>query len=203
MVLSNHLNPGMTISVGNKLYRVESSVKVTVPKGTPFIKAKLRDLAANEVVEKSFKLNQSIDEVALTERHVEFLYPEGKDYLFLDIDSLEQVLIPDPGTPGDPAPTVTEGIKVVALLKAKPGLDGAAAIEDRWVRGHLIPKTMELKRLRGLRACIAPTERVGVQAFDAVELSVDDCFDATTVNRQAGVHLSQIGQRRILCGVHE
>ena len=31
----------MTVTIGGKLYRVDSSVKVTVPKGSPFIKTKL------------------------------------------------------------------------------------------------------------------------------------------------------------------
>jgi elongation factor P len=94
MATSNSMTPGMIISIGGKLYKIESNVKVTVPKGTPFIKAKLRDLSNNEVVEKSFKLNQPIQDVNLTERKLEFLYVEGKDYLFLDIGNLEQVLIP-------------------------------------------------------------------------------------------------------------
>lgn len=94
MVLSNQITAGMIVSVSEKLYRVESAVKVTVPKGTPFIKAKLRDLASNKVVEKNFKPNQNIDDVSLVERPMEFLYLEGKDYLFLDTKSLEQVLIP-------------------------------------------------------------------------------------------------------------
>lgn len=88
------ITTGMTISFGGKLYRIESSIKVTVPKGTPFIKCKLRDLHTNELVEKNFKPNQTVTEVTLTERNLEFLYPEGKDYLFLDIDILEQILIP-------------------------------------------------------------------------------------------------------------
>lgn len=94
MVISNQLHPGMTISVNGKLYRIESSVKVTVAKGTPFIKTKLRDMVSNEVVEKNFKLDQAIKDVSLIERHLEFLYPEEEDYLFLDINNLEQVLIP-------------------------------------------------------------------------------------------------------------
>lgn len=94
MVLSNQITAGMIVSVSEKLYRVESAVKVTVPKGTPFIKTKLRDLANNKVLEKNFKPNQNIDDVALVERPMEFLYLEGKDYLFLDTKSLEQVLIP-------------------------------------------------------------------------------------------------------------
>lgn len=94
MVTSNQLSPGMTISVNNKLYRVESSVKVTVPKGAPFIKTKLRDLVNNELIEKNFKVDQTVKDVNLIERKLEFLYLEGKDYLFLDIGNLEQVLIP-------------------------------------------------------------------------------------------------------------
>lgn len=94
MATSNQLTPGMTLSLNQKLYRVESSVKVTVPKGTPFIKTKLRDLGTDEIVEKSFKLNQPIKDVSLIERRLEFLYPEGDNFLFLDVVVLDQVLVP-------------------------------------------------------------------------------------------------------------
>lgn len=113
MVLSNQMTPGMTISVNNKLYRVESCVKVTVPKGAPFIKAKLRDLSTSDMVEKSFKLNQAIKDVTLTERALEFLYLEGEDYLFLDIGNLEQVLVPS-SIVGQMANYLKEGVDVKA-----------------------------------------------------------------------------------------
>lgn len=95
MAANKQLTPGMTISLNQKLYRVESCVKVTVPKGTPFIKTKLRDMASNQVIEKNFKADQTVTDVSLTERSLEFLYIEGKDYLFLDIGNLEQVLVPE------------------------------------------------------------------------------------------------------------
>lgn len=113
MVLSNQMNPGMTISINNKLYRVESCVKVTVPKGTPFIKAKLRDLSNNETTEKSFKLNQAIKDVTLAERALEFLYLEGEDYLFLDIGDLSQVIVPA-AIVGQMANFLKEGVDVKA-----------------------------------------------------------------------------------------
>lgn len=95
MVASNNITPGMTLSINGKLYRVESSVKVIVPKGTPFIKTKLRDLTTDDLVEKSFKLDQVVKDVTFAERRLEFLYLEGKDYLFLDIGNLEKVLVPE------------------------------------------------------------------------------------------------------------
>jgi elongation factor P len=84
----------MTISISGKLYRVESAVKVTVPKGSPFMKTKLRDLDSGQLSEKNFKPNQDVEEVLLQERRLEYLYPEGKQYLFLDIGNLEQVMVP-------------------------------------------------------------------------------------------------------------
>lgn len=113
MVASNHLSPGMTISIKDKLFRVESCVKVSVPQGAPFIKAKLRDLISNELVEKSFKLNQEIADVFLNERKMEFLYLEDKDYLFLDIGNLEQVLIP-PHIVAAKANYLKEGVEIKA-----------------------------------------------------------------------------------------
>jgi elongation factor P len=94
MTTANQITPGMTLNIDGKIYRVESSVKVTVAKGTPFVKTKLRNLITDETIEKNFKLDQSVQEVSLIERLLEFLYPEGKEYLFLDIGNLEQVEVP-------------------------------------------------------------------------------------------------------------
>lgn len=113
MVTSAHISPGMTISLNGKLYRVESSVKVTVPKGTPFIKTKLRDLVTNELTEKSFKPDLVIKDVSLVERKLEFLYPEGKGYLFLDVGTLEQVMVPGQIV-GNRVNYLKEGIDVMA-----------------------------------------------------------------------------------------
>lgn len=115
MATSNQLNPGMTISINNKLFRVESSVKVTVPKGTPFIKAKLKDLGTNETVEKSFKLNQPIKDVSLIEKRLEFLYPEGEEFVFLDIVNLDQVFVPSQIV-GKKVDFLKEGIELKAFF---------------------------------------------------------------------------------------
>src|SRR5579872_4132834 len=96
MLNSNNLAPGVTVSVDGKIYRVESCVKVTVAKGTPFIKTKLRNLVDDSTLEKNFKPDQMVQEVSLIERSLEFLYPEGKEYLFLDVGNLEQVFVPSP-----------------------------------------------------------------------------------------------------------
>lgn len=115
MVTSNQINPGMILSIGKKLFRVEASVKVTVPKGTPFIKTRLCDLTNNKILEKNFKLNQEITEVQLSERQLEFLYKEGKDYLFFDVATLDQILVP-PTVVGEKINLLKEGVEVTAAF---------------------------------------------------------------------------------------
>lgn len=118
MTTSNQLAPGMTLSLDGKIYRVESCVKVTVAKGVPFIKTKLKDLLSEDVVEKNFKLNQPIQDVSLAEKKMEFLYLEGKDYLFLDVGDLEQVLVPSQVI-GDKVNYLKEGTEIKAMFYGK------------------------------------------------------------------------------------
>ncbi len=113
MVQSNQLHPGITISINKKLLRVESAIKVTVAKGNSFIKTKLRDLSTNKVTEKNFKLKVEIQDVSLKEKNIEFLYIEGKKYLFFDINDFEHVLVPL-NIIGDKTNFLKEGTEVKA-----------------------------------------------------------------------------------------
>ncbi len=115
MTKNGQISPGMTINIEGKIFRVESCVKVAVTKGTPFIKTKLRDLMTDNVIEKNFKSDQIVKEVSLVEHQLEYLYPEGKNYLFIDISNLEQVLVPSKIL-GNAVHYLKEGIQVKALF---------------------------------------------------------------------------------------
>jgi len=92
-VTSNQLVPGMVVAIKEDFFRVESAVKVTMAKGASFIKVRLKNLTTEAVSEKNFKLGQILQEVLLVEKQLEFLYPEGKNYLFLDLNTLGQCLV--------------------------------------------------------------------------------------------------------------
>lgn len=115
MIKSNQIVPGMIISIGKKIFRVESSVMVTVSKGVPFIKTKLKNLMTEELVEKNFKQDQEVEEVKLIERTIEYLYMEGKNHLFLDIEELENVSI-DQSMIEDKVQFLKEGVQLKAMF---------------------------------------------------------------------------------------
>ncbi len=115
IIKSNQITPGITIVLEDKVFRVESCVKVTVAKGVPFIKTKLKNLMSEEMLEKNFKVDQEVEEVKLNDRRLEYLYMEGKKHLFLDIDDLQQVLV-DQEVIGNKVNYLKEGIVVSALF---------------------------------------------------------------------------------------
>lgn len=147
MVGQKQLAPGITISLNNKLYRVESCVKVTVPKGPPFIKAKLRDLSTKAIIEKNFKPDQPIKDVSMVERKLEFLYLEGKSYLFLDVGNLEQVMIPSTII-GEKVTYLKEGVD----LKASFFGDTVFSVELPQFLELMVAKVETLKGGKGDRA---------------------------------------------------
>lgn len=110
---SSQLVAGMTIQVGAVIYRVDTAQKVAPPRGDPFIKATLKLLGSDKTVEKSFKLDQTIEEVALVEKSLVYLYLEGKNYLFLDTENLIQVELA-PTVIGGKANFLKEGIYLKA-----------------------------------------------------------------------------------------
>ena len=115
MAKSTQISPGMTIEIGKKIYRVESAVKVSVAKGVPFMKTKLKSVTGDEEVEKNFKLDQDIKEVTLSEKKLEYLYQDEKDHLFLDVIDFEEAHVPTKIV-GDKIHFLKEGIQVKAML---------------------------------------------------------------------------------------
>ena len=172
MVSSNHLASGMTISVNDKIYRVESSIKVNVPKGAPFIKASLRDLSSGSLVEKNFKVNQTIQDVGLKERNLEYLYLEGKDFLFLDLDELEQILVPNKVV-GECSKFLKEGGRVTAHYHD----DNIYAVEHPQFLELMVARTEELK---GKKAQAANGDKLAILETGA-EMNVPPFIEAGDV----------------------
>jgi len=110
---SSQLVPGMTVNIDHKIYRIESSVKVTAAKGASFIKVSLRELLTDKLIEKNFKPDQDIEEVTMQEKTIVFLYIENKKYVFLDVEELSQVHL-EQGIIGHKVEFLKEGIELKA-----------------------------------------------------------------------------------------
>lgn len=94
MINANQIAPGVILSLEKKLFCVESISKTLSSNKVSQVQVKLRDIATDFIVDKKFDPSDQLKDVSLSERVLEFLYPDGKDFLFLDIETLEEVRIP-------------------------------------------------------------------------------------------------------------
>jgi elongation factor P len=60
-------------------------------KGGAMVRTKLRNVATGQIVEKTFRPEDKFEEAILERRKNQYLYKDGKNYYFMDMETFEQV----------------------------------------------------------------------------------------------------------------
>jgi len=63
-------------------------------KGQAFTRVKIRNLMTGAVLERTYKSGEKIEKADVEEKVMQYIYPEGTDYVFMDESTGEQVTIP-------------------------------------------------------------------------------------------------------------
>ena len=90
MVSANDLRRGMMIKVEKGLYSVTGFQWTKPGKGGAFIKARLRNIKKNVIIEKTFRATEKIENVYIEKRRMQYLYSDGEISIFMDLENFEQ-----------------------------------------------------------------------------------------------------------------
>jgi len=93
MISTNDFKTGVTIEYEGNVCQVIEFQHVKPGKGTPFVRAKLKNLRTGGVVETTFRAGEKVPRARLDKRQMQFLYEMGGDYTFMDNDSYEQITL--------------------------------------------------------------------------------------------------------------
>jgi len=85
---------GLTIIMDNDVYQIVDFQHVKPGKGGAFVRSKLRNLRTGNTLEKTWRAGEKMDQAILERKKMNFLYNQGDHYVFMDMDSYEQVEIP-------------------------------------------------------------------------------------------------------------
>lgn len=91
MTTAKQISPEMTLKVDGDIYTVEDVQNVKVAGG--LVRTKLKNVFTQQVLEKSFKIDQHVQEVSPVKRTLEFLYQKGKEFFFMDIGNYEIITV--------------------------------------------------------------------------------------------------------------
>lgn len=110
-VNANTMRPGHVMEMNGKLWVVIKQQIVQPGKGGAFIQLEMRDVRTGIKTEERFRTQESVERVRLDEHEMQFLYPEGDDFTFMDKENFEQLTIPR-SVIGEPAVFLQEGMTV-------------------------------------------------------------------------------------------
>jgi len=90
MVSANEFRQGVTFKMEGVVYEVVSFQHVQRPRLAPLVRAKIKNLKAGGVVERTFSPDDKFEDVQLEQRNLQFSYIDGDVYHFMDTESYDQ-----------------------------------------------------------------------------------------------------------------
>ena len=90
----NEITSGIGIRLDNVVYLVIDYSHVKPGKGSAFVRVRLKNIKTDSVIERTFRSSERLDEVALEERRLQYLYRSGDSFHFMDHTSYEEVVVP-------------------------------------------------------------------------------------------------------------
>ena len=120
MINTADFRNGITIDMDGTLYTLVYFQHVKPGKGGAFVRTRLKNLKTGAVMEKTFRAGEKVELAILDKRRMQYLYRDGNNYLFMDLDTYEQLPM-SPEEVGEAARYLVEGVTVdVPLYEGKP-----------------------------------------------------------------------------------
>jgi len=91
MISTNDFRTGQTIELEGDVYQIIEFQHVKPGKGSAFVRSKLRNLRTGAVIEKTFNAGEKIPKARIERREVQYLYNDGKEYNFMDMETYDQM----------------------------------------------------------------------------------------------------------------
>ena len=77
--------------LGGEIYSIVSFQHVKPGKGGAFVRTKLRNFKTGNLVDKTFRAGEKVEQAHLEEKKIQFLYHQGDFYYFMDQNNFEQL----------------------------------------------------------------------------------------------------------------
>ena len=81
---------GVKIELDGEPFNIVFFQHVKPGKGGAFVRTKLKNLRTGRVIERTFRSGEKVDEADVTENKMQYLYQDGDQFVFMDIQTYEQ-----------------------------------------------------------------------------------------------------------------
>lgn len=84
---------GMFVEFKNEPYQIVEFQHVNPGKGSAFVRTKLKGLKSGRTQEFTYKSGETVEELSILTREMQYLYKENQAYVFMDNETYEQLSV--------------------------------------------------------------------------------------------------------------
>lgn len=95
MIDATQIRKGMVILVDGVLYRVMDMQLITPGRWKAMVQTKLRNILTGTQTEHRFRSEERVEQAILEEVEMEYLYRDGDNFVFMNLETFDQISIPD------------------------------------------------------------------------------------------------------------
>lgn len=90
----NDIKNGMTVILDGNLCMIVEFQHVKPGKGPAFVRIKYKNLKTGSIVEQTFNTNLKLEKTHVDKLHMQYLYNDGTNYVFMNNEDYSQLEIP-------------------------------------------------------------------------------------------------------------
>ena len=91
MITAGDFRKGVTFEMDGAIYLVVDFLHVKPGKGSPFVRAKIKNIVTGQVQERTFNPSDKFKVAAIEKKEMQYLYNEGGLYYFMDMETYDQI----------------------------------------------------------------------------------------------------------------
>jgi elongation factor P len=90
MISTGELRKGVAIELDGELWQILDYHHIKMGRGSAQVRITLRNIKRGQTVERSFQAGTKWPRASMEKRPVQFMYRDGNDFHFMDLDSYDQ-----------------------------------------------------------------------------------------------------------------
>ena len=91
MITAGDFRKGVTFELDGNVYLVVDFLHVKPGKGSPFVRAKIKNVVTGQVIERTFNPSDKFQVAVIEKKEMQYLNSDGGIYYFMDMETYEQI----------------------------------------------------------------------------------------------------------------
>jgi elongation factor P len=92
---ATEIRKGQVLELEGQLFVVHEFQHVTPGNWRAMVQTRLRNVTSGSIVEKRFRSTDEVTPVFVERKKMEYLYSDGREHVFMDMDTFDQIPLPD------------------------------------------------------------------------------------------------------------